>query len=1104
MATPIEWLNESQINTGTADVSGISDPQIIGLSNGNYLVAWVEVGTTGVGTTPGNDIIGKIFDAEGGLVRDSFRINTFGNTDDEEDFDIAPTNDGGFSMVYLKDGPGADQEFIIYQRLDDNGDPVAGASKTILTNTVAGEVYSNPKIVVNNDDNSAYITYTDVNAGETEVHGVRVDAAGNILTAEFDAAQNSTGNFSRNAEAAINTNGELVTAYEEDDGGTVSIELFIANTAGAQQHNVTVSSGTGADAQVATLTNGNIVVTWSEDSTVYYRVFNSNASTILGETQVYSTANILNESSVKGLPDGGFVIVWDNDSLNTLEGRRYNADGSNDTTDTVFQIEPTDGAEVNPNVGVTGDGRILISYEENDNVFASIWDTRGGTVNADDYDGVPLNFVENNVTTTNVIDTTLTGDASDDTLLGQGGNDLITGGSGVDSIEGGDGNDTIDGGLFNDTVNAGAGDDSIVISSGNDSDIVNGGSGTDTLDFSASSLGGDIIFTGGTSGTYTNGHTFSGIEVIKGGTASSTYNLFFGTQNVDGGAGNDLFVHGNGEFIDTLHGGAGDDTLDLSAAMSAGEAVNIDQGAGTWTGFGGTRDISGFESIIGTQGNDTILGGNIADTIDGQGGDDFLDVGGGSNPANVMGGDGNDTIVANNGNAPNETLDGGAGTDLLDTTKFTGTYDINLATGTNSFGETFINFENVVTGNGDNDVTGTFDVNVITTGSGDDTILGGGGADTINSGAGNDFVNAQSGGNVDVDAGAGNDTVVANNGLPETLDGGADTDLLDTTAFNSAYSINLDTGATNFGGESFINFENVVTGNGDTTVTGTAGDNVITTGTGADSVDAGFGADTIDTGTGQDTVNGGGGNDVINLDGGADIANGQGGNDLINGGLASDTVQGGSGSDTINGDEGGDSLLGGTAGDVISGGAGNDTIRGQQAADVINGEAGNDSLFGDGFNDTLNGGDNNDSLFGGGNGDVLNGDNGADQLFGQNGADTLDGGSGADFLNGGALNDELRGGSEADTLLGSTGDDRLYGDGGADIFQFNANHGNFDRIFDFEGGTDVIQFSIAAITDISDLTLSNFFNGVDIDYGTGSIRVFGISDTDLSNADFLF
>ena len=81
------------------------------------------------------------------------------------------------------------------------------------------------------------------------------------------------------------------------------------------------------------------------------------------------------------------------------------------------------------------------------------------------------------------------------------------------------------------------------------------------------------------------------------------------------------------------------------------------------------------------------------------------------------------------------------------------------------------------------------------------------------------------------------------NGTPEFIDGGAGIDTLDTTAFTGNYVVNLATGGTNFAGESFINMENLISGVGNDTLTGTAG------------------ANAIDGGAGNDII-GGGGNDT--------------------------------------------------------------------------------------------------------------------------------------------------------------------------------------------------------------------------------------------------
>ncbi len=77
MAEPVPSRPEFQVNTGTAATGTQSMPQIIGLANGNILIAWEEAadGEIATGAASGTDVVGKLYDAEGAVLRDSFRIN---------------------------------------------------------------------------------------------------------------------------------------------------------------------------------------------------------------------------------------------------------------------------------------------------------------------------------------------------------------------------------------------------------------------------------------------------------------------------------------------------------------------------------------------------------------------------------------------------------------------------------------------------------------------------------------------------------------------------------------------------------------------------------------------------------------------------------------------------------------------------------------------------------------------------------------------------------------------------------------------------------------------------------------------------------------------
>ncbi|MDR5653661.1 calcium-binding protein [Ruixingdingia sedimenti] len=200
----------------------------------------------------------------------------------------------------------------------------------------------------------------------------------------------------------------------------------------------------------------------------------------------------------------------------------------------------------------------------------------------------------------------------------------------------------------------------------------------------------------------------------------------------------------------------------------------------------------------------------------------------------------------------------------------------------------------------------------------DQSVYGKGGNDTIvSSGEGHYF------------GGAGNDLMSAglSSGLvPEMLDGGGGIDTLDTQLFAGAYVIDLATGATNFSYESFINFENVITGDGHDQITGTAGNNTIT-GNG-----------------GNDTLSGRAGNDQLIGGQGEDVLRGEAGNDTLRGGGLADELYGGQQNDALYGDGGNDVLAGGGGADTLYGGAGNDRLLGGLAKDLLFGGAGADQF----------------------------------------------------------------------------------------------------------------------------------------------------------------
>ena len=1040
MATPVNWLSTNQVNTGAAATGTQTRPQIIGLSNGNILVAYEDTGGGTIGSGPDADIIGVIYDAEGNVVRSAFQINDAWQVDDERDFEVAPSSDGGFFMVYMDDnGP---ESAVRLERFDANGDQTD--TLTIASETGTGD-FSNPQIVVNNntvgapgsEGNRLYVTWEeDDGAGDIDVRGAYVLEDLTLAAGSpFDAAQNST-DQDRDHDSAILTFGELVTVYEEQDGTLTSLEIRILDVNGNTQHSnlftLPDTAGPGANPQIASLANGNFVVVWNEGNDIFGQIFNNSAGAVGGQFNVATGADNQNEATIVALPDGGFVVAWDDDTDDRFEASAFNADGTTDGFQ--FTIANLNGTA--PDLGVTGDGRILFTGSAGEIQYA-IWDPREGTIDSLDYATVPLNFVNASVVTGRQTGTTIQGDGGPDTLLGQGGDDSILGDGGNDSILGRGGDDTIRGGFARDTIEGGTGADSLFGDGGNDlidggaaNDRLFGGSGDDTL----IGGGGDDTLDGGgdsdtvdysadgplppplisivsswdinlTTGTAVFGNTFS--PTIQTDTLTSIENVIGsqwgdvitnnGSSNLlQGQGGNDRFVMVTNGGTDTFEGGTGTDTLEADITWI--DTVLFDMLAGESLVGGSVLDeFSGIENLILGGGADVIgdgednritvrdTGSNDNNDIDGGGGNDTIDAGIGDD--SVTGGSGDDLII-DRLDGGNSTLSGGSGSDdALDLSGSAQGFVLD-ASGVLTAGATTLNvssFDILDATDQADDIYEISDIDIINAGGGNDTVRG----------------RAQS---ADVFDG----------------EGGIDT-YIDTGTI--ARDIDLDAGTVN-GLNNLIDFENVIGSTNDDTIMGTDADgNDLQGGDGNDFIGGRGGADTLDGGDGADTLEGSTGDDSLLGGAGADVLQGFGDNDTLNGGADDDRLDGGGGDDVLRGSTGSDTLIGND---------GSDTLSAQGGADTLRGGTGIDEVFGGGGDDLMFGGGNTDTLLGGGGADTIIGEDGADSIEGENGADSITGGAGEDTIRGGANNDTIEGGSFNDLIFGGDGSDSLSGDANED------------------------------------------------------------------------
>ncbi|SDI47870.1 calcium-binding protein [Salipiger marinus] len=362
-------------------------------------------------------------------------------------------------------------------------------------------------------------------------------------------------------------------------------------------------------------------------------------------------------------------------------------------------------------------------------------------------------------------------------------------------------------------------------------------------------------------------------------------------------------------------------------------------------------------------------------------------------------------------------------------------------------------------------------------------------------------------------------------------------------------------------GTGFVNFEDVIGGNGDDTITGNEVDNALLGDAGNDSIDGGAGNDVVNGGTGDDTLKGGAGRDILL---------GGSGNDVLVGLDPEDEIDGGAGVDTLDlsgevSDRTIDMTLGGSAHGVIAnveglltgdGAEGNDTLDGLQGDDLLYGGAGSDSLRGEAGNDVLSTAvttgparPGHDVLDGGGHdagtaGDVvsfnaqpadfgvqadlatgaadasLSGTEGLvgtdldDRLFGDGADNLLDGEAGDDLILGRDGNDALLGDAGGDTLMGGGGDDYLAGGDGRNVLSGGAGDDTFlldggqNRIFGC-AGQDVVEVQkvIVQETDAKGRVIREVTSDFDIIEENGTLTVLHYAErggvlTELGRAEF--
>ena len=759
----------------------LSEPDVVGLSDGRFLVSWSDSG----GDYPDYRIHlrGEILNADGSVSLPDFALSdqtTEGGS--EYRHNVTALADGGFELAYQAvQGPQEGFFAVAY-----GPDAAAGAVSAVTTTPFPGNPNRIPDLVelatltngavavasessYNNQDIYTQIISSAGTTGPVQVssggensidQGARIvalDTGGYAIawTHLFGGLYDGDGNQTTPGDKYKSIEGVVV----ENDGYTVDAHFSLTTDVPASQ---------GFSISLTALTDGKFAVSYNHLSIVGQE-FNADGSPLgssftigpyLGDPDYYP-ASI-------GLDGDRFLETWSH----------YN-DGA--LFDALVAPAPTVWNVFDSPAETTLTG----TYPTFAAALAGA--AAGNEIVLDDPAGTPIDLGDQSIGVENLTvraSELLSGEfilasgikafslagATDAAIAGNGLANVLTGSDGDNLIVASTGNDTLDGGLGADTADYGAATRNLRIDLSAAMAQAIAGYGSQTLVSIENVVGGsgNDVLTGSGAANVVRGQ--GGNDILSGLGGADTLYGEAGNDRLDGGEGADAMYGGSGNDAYTVDD-PGDVAREDTVAGQDDGGIDTVSASVTFTlgAFLENLTLTGSASVDGT-GNDLgnrITGNEGANVLSGGGGVDVLD--GGFGDDTLSGGEGNDVMLGGRGA---DRYDGGAGIDRVDYSRLVGpaivyldgTDDLgNPHANTNAAaGDSFVDVENLTGSATANDVlTGSAGVNRLTGGGGDDRLYGKGGADILDGGDGNDQLWGGTGTDILI-GGAGSDVFAFN------------------------------------------------------------------------------------------------------------------------------------------------------------------------------------------------------------------------------------------------------------------------------------------------------------------------------------------------------
>ncbi len=355
--------SEFQVNVETTNNQNAND--VVIRPDGSYFYVWQSTAQDGDGI----GVYGKLFAADGSVLRDEFQINTY--TQSNQDRPRAGVDAAGnLVVVWRSTGQDADGVGVYGRRLGADGFPVGGEFQ-IHTLTAGDQINS---IVAVNPNGSFVVAWQTV-AGGGGIHTQRFDAAGTKVGVETQVSQ--YGISSQNTpEISRAANGNYVIVWQDngrdgDNSSGIYGQLY-GPTGTAIGGEFTVSGAVLAQTAPAVSMDaaGNFVVVWNTQeidagnnnaiiTSLRGRRYDATGNPLAAEFVIATNvlSNVTPDVDVNHAT-GDFVVVWQigtSGGTGSLQGRVYDASGNPKAAELTLATDLT-----SPRVALQANGQFMV------------------------------------------------------------------------------------------------------------------------------------------------------------------------------------------------------------------------------------------------------------------------------------------------------------------------------------------------------------------------------------------------------------------------------------------------------------------------------------------------------------------------------------------------------------------------------------------------------------------------------------------------------------------------------------------------------------------------------------------------------------------------